>query len=88
MLMSKIYVGTLNEHHTIQKQITQTVSLTKTAIFIDESMRHLIVGKMKINKVSHFEKKKTVPIVLNDVLVHVEPDSGADLINDWILKPR
>ena len=57
MLMSKIYVGTSNEHHTIQKQMTQTVSLTKTAIFIDESVRHLIVGKMKINKVSHFEKK-------------------------------
>ena len=45
--------------------------------FIDESVRHLIVGKIKINKVSIFDK--TVPIVVNDVTVHMEPDSGADV---------
>ena len=45
--------------------------------FIDESVRHLTVGKIKINKVSDFEK--TVPIVVNDVIVHMEPDSGADV---------
>ena len=43
--------------------------------FIDESVRHLTVGKIKINKVSDFDK--TVPIVVNDVIVHMEPDSGA-----------
>ena len=45
--------------------------------FIDESVRHLTVGKIKINKVSDFEK--TVPVVINDVIVHMEPDSGADV---------
>ena len=45
--------------------------------FIDESVRHLTVGKIKINKVSDFDK--TVPIVVNDVIVHMEPDSGADV---------
>ena len=40
-------------------------------------MRHLTVGKIKVNKVSDFEK--TVPIVINDVIVHMEPDSGADV---------
>ena len=45
--------------------------------FIDETVRHLTVGKIKINKVSDFEK--TVPIVINDVIVHMEPDSGADV---------
>ena len=45
--------------------------------FIDETVRHLAVGKIKINKVSDFEK--TVPIVINDVIVHMEPDSGADV---------
>ena len=45
--------------------------------FIDETVRHLTVGKIKVNKVSDFEK--TVPIVINDVIVHMEPDSGADV---------
>ena len=40
-------------------------------------MRHLTVEKIKVNKVSDFEK--TVPIVINDVIVHMEPDSGADV---------
>ena len=47
------------------------------AYFIDETVKHLTVGKIKINKVSDFEK--TVPIVINDVIVHMEPDSGADV---------
>ena len=45
--------------------------------FIDETVRHLTVGKIKVNKVSDFEK--TVPIVINDVIVHMEPDSGVDV---------
>ena len=45
--------------------------------FIDETVRHLTVGKIKVNKVNDFEK--TVPIVINDVIVHMEPDSGADV---------
>ena len=45
--------------------------------FIDETVRHLTVGKIKLNKVSDFEK--TVPIVINDVIVHMEPNSGADV---------
>ena len=45
--------------------------------FIDETVRHLTVGKIKVNRVSDFEK--TVPIVINDVIVHMEPDSGADI---------
>ena len=45
--------------------------------FIDESARHLTVRKIKINKVSDFDK--TVPIVVKDVIVHMEPDSGADV---------
>ena len=45
--------------------------------FIDETVRHLTVGKIKVNKVSDFEK--TVPIVINDVIVQMEPDSGADV---------
>ena len=45
--------------------------------FIDETVRHLTIGKIKVNKVSDFEK--TVPIVINDVIVHMEPDSGADV---------
>ena len=44
--------------------------------FIDESVRHLTVGKIKVSEVSDLEK--TVPIVINDVIVHMEPDSGAD----------
>ena len=44
---------------------------------IDESVRHLTVGKIKINKISDYEK--TVPIVINDVIVHMEPDSGVDV---------
>ena len=40
--------------------------------FIDELVRHLTVGKIKVSKVSDLEK--TVPIVVNDVIVHVEPD--------------
>ena len=46
--------------------------------FIGEySVRHLTIGKIKVSKVSDLEK--TVPIVVNDVIVHVEPDSGADV---------
>ena len=37
--------------------------------FIDETVRHLTVGKIKVNKVSDFAK--TVPIVINDVIVHM-----------------
>ena len=51
--------------------------LDQDANFIDESVRHLTVGKIKVSKVSDMEK--TVPIVVNDVIVHVEPDSGADV---------
>ena len=40
-------------------------------------MRHVTVGNINVNKVSDFEK--TVPIVINDVIVHMEPDSGADV---------
>ena len=46
--------------------------------FIDETVRHLTVGKIKVNKVSDFEK--TVQIVINDVIVHIEPDNGVDVI--------
>ena len=49
----------------------------QNSYFVDETVRHLTVGKIKINKVSDFEK--TVPIVINDVIVHMEPDSGADV---------
>ena len=45
--------------------------------FIDESVRHLTIGKIKVSKVS--DPGKNVPIVVNDVIVHVEPDSGADV---------
>ena len=45
--------------------------------FVDESVRHLNIGKIKINMVSDYEK--TVPIVINDVIVRTEPDSGADV---------
>lgn len=45
--------------------------------FIEESVRHLTVGKVKVNRVSDYEK--TIPIVINDVIVRVEPDSGADV---------
>ena len=40
-------------------------------------MRHLAVGKVKISKVS--DSDQTVPITLNDVIVKMEPDSGADV---------
>ena len=40
-------------------------------------MRHLTVGKIKVSKVSDLEK--TVPIVINDAILHMEPDSGADV---------
>ena len=40
-------------------------------------MRHLTVEKIKVNKVSDFEK--SVPIVINDVIAHMELDSGADV---------
>ena len=40
-------------------------------------MRHLSVGKVKISKVS--DREKTVPITLNDIIVMVEPDSGANV---------
>ena len=45
--------------------------------FIEDSVRHLKIGKIKVNRVSDFEK--TVPIVINDVIVRIEPDSGADV---------
>ena len=45
--------------------------------FIDETVMHLTAEKIKVNKVSDFEK--TVPIVINDVIVHMELDSGADV---------
>ena len=45
--------------------------------FLDESVRHLAVGKVKISKVS--DSGKTVPTTLNDVIVKMEPDSGADV---------
>ena len=45
--------------------------------FVADSVRHLTVGKIKINRVSDFEK--AVPIVINDVIVHMEPDSGTDV---------
>lgn len=45
--------------------------------FVEESVRHLNIGKIKINRVSDYEK--TVPIVINDVIVRIEPDSGADV---------
>ena len=35
--------------------------------FVADSVRHLAVGKIKINRVSNFEK--TVPIVINNVIV-------------------
>ena len=41
------------------------------------SVRHLAVGKIKINRVSDFEK--TILIVINDVIVYMKPDSGADV---------
>ena len=46
--------------------------------FVADSVRHLAFGKIKINRVSDFEK--TVPIVINDVIAHMEPDSGADVV--------
>ena len=45
--------------------------------FIKKSFRHLTVGKINVNRVSDYEK--TVPIVVNDVIVRMEPDSGADV---------
>ena len=45
--------------------------------FIYETVRHLTVGKIKVNKVSNFEK--TVPIVKNGVIVRMEADSGVDV---------
>ena len=45
--------------------------------FVADSVSHLTVGKIKINRVSDFQK--TVPIVINDVIVHMELDSGADV---------
>ena len=45
--------------------------------FVEESVRHLNIGKIKINRVSDYEK--TVPILINDVIVRIEPDSGADV---------
>ncbi|XP_053376601.1 uncharacterized protein LOC123533440 [Mercenaria mercenaria] len=49
----------------------------KDNFFLEESVKHLAVGKIKVSKVSDHEK--TVPIELNDVIVLVEPDSGADV---------
>ena len=45
--------------------------------FVTDSVRHLAVGKVKSNRVRDFGK--TVPIVINGVIVHMEPDSGADV---------
>lgn len=58
-------------------QILFESDLDQDPDFIDESVRHLTIGKIKVSKVSDLEK--TVPIVVNDVIVHVEPDSGADV---------
>ena len=46
--------------------------------FVADSVRHPAFGKIKINRVSNFEK--TVPIVIKDVIAHMEPDSGADVV--------
>ena len=40
-------------------------------------MRHLRIGKIKVNRESDYEK--TVPIVINDIIVRMEPDSRADV---------
>ena len=45
--------------------------------FIDESVRHLKIGKIKVSKVNDLDI--TIPIVVNDVILHVEHDSGADV---------
>ena len=45
--------------------------------FIEESVRHLRIGKIKVNRESDYEK--TVPIVINDIIVPMEPDSRADV---------
>ena len=45
--------------------------------FIEESVKHMKIGKIKVNKVNNYEK--TVPIVINDVIVRMEPDTGADV---------
>ena len=37
----------------------------------------MTVGKINVNRVSDYEK--TVPIIVNDVIVRMEPDSGADV---------
>ena len=46
--------------------------------FIEQSINLMRVGKIKlhVNKITEYEK--TVPIVINDVIVRMEPDSGAD----------
>lgn len=46
--------------------------------FIEVLMRHFQVGKVKVNRVRYY-KKKTVPIIINDIIVHMKPDSGADV---------
>ena len=45
--------------------------------FVADSVRHIAVGKITINRVSDYEK--TLPIAINDVIVHMEPDTGADV---------
>ena len=45
--------------------------------FAANSVRNLTVGKIKINRVSDFGKM--VPIVINDSIVHKEPDSVSDV---------
>ena len=40
-------------------------------------MRHLAVVKVKVSKVS--DSENTVPITLNDIIVKMAPDSGADI---------
>ena len=44
---------------------------------IDESVRHQKVGKIQVSKVSNLEK--TVPIVVNGVIIYMEPDSEAEV---------
>ena len=65
--------GATNESETDESGIDDD----RDTHFIDETVRHLTVGKIKVNKVRDFEK--TVPIVINDVIVRMEPDSGADV---------
>ena len=46
--------------------------------FIEKSINRMRVGKIKLRVKKIPEYEKTVPIVINDVIVRMEPDSGAD----------